>query len=154
MLVKRMFKHLREVGLFNLVSTEIKSVRLLERWNRASANSSSEERSSKMKRFGMVIKLKPGSAAAYREYHAAVWPEVLKMIRECNISNYSIYFKDDVLFGYYEYHGSDIKTDLAKMAAHPKTQEWWRIMEPLQEPVATRKAGEWWAEMEEVFHLD
>lgn len=107
-----------------------------------------------MKRFGMVIKLKPGNAAAYREYHAAVWPEVLKMIRECNISNYSIYFKDDVLFGYYEYHGSDIKTDLAKMAAHPKTQEWWRIMEPLQEPVATRKAGEWWAEMEEVFHLD
>lgn len=102
----------------------------------------------------MVIKLKPGSAAAYREYHAAVWPEVLKMIRECNISNYSIYFKDDVLFGYYEYHGSDIKTDLAKMAAHPKTQEWWRIMEPLQEPVATRTAGEWWAEMEEVFHLD
>ena len=107
-----------------------------------------------MKRFGMVIKLKTGSAAAYREYHAAVWPEVLKMIRECNISNYSIYFKDDVLFGYYEYHGSDIKTDLAKMAAHPKTQEWWSVMKPLQEPVATRKAGEWWAEMEEVFHLD
>jgi len=107
-----------------------------------------------MKRFGMVIKLKPGSAAAYREHHAAVWPEVLKMIRECHISNYSIYLKDDVLFSYYEYHGSNIKSDLAKMAAHPKTQEWWGIMEPLQEPVATRKAGEWWAEMEEVFHLD
>jgi L-rhamnose mutarotase len=107
-----------------------------------------------MKRFGLVIKLKPGSVAAYREYHAAVWPEVVNTIRECNISNYSIYFKDDFLFGYYEYHGSDIKSDLAKMAADPKTQEWWAVMEPLQEPVATRKAGEWWAEMEEVFHLD
>ena len=125
MLVKRMFKHLREVGLFNLVSPEIKScpvVRALEpRFRKLKQRGEVEQ----MKRFGMVIKLKPGSAAAYREYHAAVWPEVLKMIRECNISNYSIYFKDDVLFGYYEYHGSDIKTDLAKMAAHPKTQEWW-----------------------------
>jgi L-rhamnose mutarotase len=107
-----------------------------------------------MKRLGMVIKLKPGSADAYRNYHAAVWPEVLDKIRECNISNYSIYFKDDFLFGYFEYHGSDLKSDLAKMAAHRRTQEWWAVMEPLQDPLATRKEGEWWAEMEEVFHLD
>jgi L-rhamnose mutarotase len=107
-----------------------------------------------MKRFGTVIKLKPGSADIYRKYHASVWPEVLKMIQECNISNYSIYFKDDILFGYYEYHGSDIQSDLAKMAAHPKTQEWWAVMEPLQDPLETRKPGEWWAVMEEVFHLD
>ena len=80
--------------------------------------------------------------------------EVLHMISECNMRNYSIYFKDDVLFSYFEYHGSDIKADWAKMAAHTKTQEWWAIMEPLQEPLATRKQGEWWAEMEEVFHLD
>jgi L-rhamnose mutarotase len=43
---------------------------------------------------------------------------------------------------------------MAKMAADPKTQEWWSIMEPMQNPVGTRKAGEWWADMEEVFHLD
>ncbi len=107
-----------------------------------------------MKRFGMVIRLKPGSADDYRRYHAAVWPEVLEKIRDCNIRNYSIYFKDDMLFSYFEYHGSDVKSDLAKMAAHPKTQEWWAVMEPLQDPLETRKEGEWWAEMEEVFHLD
>jgi L-rhamnose mutarotase len=107
-----------------------------------------------MKRFGMVINLKPGSADAYREYHAAVWPEVLQKIQECNIRNYSIYFKDDILFSYFEYHGADLKTDWDKMAAHPKTQEWWAVMEPLQDPLTTRKEGEWWADMEEVFHLD
>jgi L-rhamnose mutarotase len=107
-----------------------------------------------MKRFGMAIKLKPGSADAYRDHHAAVWPAVLKMIKECNISNYSIYFKDDLLFSYFEYHGSDLKSDWAKMAADTKTQEWWALMEPLQDPLATRKQGEWWAEMEEVFHMD
>jgi L-rhamnose mutarotase len=107
-----------------------------------------------MKRFGMVIKLKPGSADAYRGYHSAVWPEVIDKIQECNIRNYSIYFKDDILFSYFEYHGADLKADWDKMAAHPKTQEWWGVIKPLQDPLTTRKDGEWWATMEEIFHLD
>ena len=107
-----------------------------------------------MKRFGMALKIKPGCAEAYKSYHAAVWPEVLDKIRECNIRNYSIFLKDDLLFGYFEYHGNDRATDWEKMAAHSKTQEWWAVMETLQEPVPTRKEGEWWAEMEEVFHLE
>jgi len=59
-----------------------------------------------------------------------------------------------MLFSYFEYHGSDMEADWAKMAADPKTQEWWAIVQPLQEPLLTRKNGEWWAEMDEVFHLD
>jgi L-rhamnose mutarotase len=107
-----------------------------------------------MQRFGMTIRLTPGSEASYKEYHSAVWKEVLATLTACNIRNYSIFFKDDVLFSYFEYHGADIKADWARMAADPKTQEWWAIMEPLQAPLATRKEGEWWAEMEQVFHLD
>ncbi len=107
-----------------------------------------------MQRFGMVLRLKPDAVETYKKYHANVWPEVLEMIREANIRNYSIYLKDGYLFSYFEYHGDDIKADWAKMAAHKKTQEWWAIMKPLQEPLPTRKEGEWWAEMEEVFHMD
>ena len=107
-----------------------------------------------MQRLGMTLRLKPGAVEAYKAYHRAVWPEVLRKISDCNIRNYSIYFKDDVLFSYFEYHGADFKADMAKMAADPKTQEWWAVMNPLQEPLATRKEGEWWADMEEVFHLD
>jgi len=43
-----------------------------------------------MKRFGMMIRLKPGSEEAYKRCHAAVWSEVVDKIRECNIRNYSI----------------------------------------------------------------
>lgn len=107
-----------------------------------------------MKRYGSLIGLKPEAVEAYKTYHAAVWPEVLDMIRQCNIRNYSIYFKDNLLFGYFEYHGSDFAADMAKMAADPKTQEWWSIMMPMQQPLATRAPGEWWADMEEVFHMD
>jgi L-rhamnose mutarotase len=107
-----------------------------------------------VKRYGMVIGLRPEAEQEYRRYHADVWPKVLEVIRECNIRNYSIYFKDGQLFSYFEYCGRDFAADMARMAADQTTQEWWAIMEPMQAPLATRKDGEWWAEMEEVFHLD
>jgi L-rhamnose mutarotase len=107
-----------------------------------------------MKRYGMVLRVKPEKLGEYKRYHARVWPEVLDMIRKCNIRNYSIYHKDGWLFSYFEYHGNDLQADMDRMAAHPKTQEWWAIMKPMQLPLETRKQGEWWAEMEEVFHTD
>jgi L-rhamnose mutarotase len=76
------------------------------------------------------------------------------MIRRCSIRNYSIYHKDGFLFSYFEYVGNDFDADMARMAADPKTQEWWAIMKPMQEPVPTRAPGEWWANMDEVFHAD
>ena len=107
-----------------------------------------------MTRFGMVLGLKPEAESKYREYHAAVWPGVLDMIRQCNIRNYSIFLKDGMLYSYFEYHGADFAADMAKMAADPTTQKWWSIMMPMQSPLASRKEGEWWANMEEVFHVD
>jgi L-rhamnose mutarotase len=107
-----------------------------------------------MKRYGSVIRVKPAAIAEYKRYHAAVWPDILNMIRICNIRNYSIYLKDDFLFAYFEYHGADYQADMAQMAADPRTKEWWAVMMPMQQPLDTRKEGEWWAEMEEVFHMD
>src|SRR5713226_2371034 len=107
-----------------------------------------------MKRYGLVIRLRPEAVERYKAYHRRVWPEVLERIHNCNIRNYSIYLKDGYLFGYYEYYGTDYKADIEKMAADPKTQEWWAIMMPMQQPLETRAEGEWWAEMEEVFHME
>ena len=110
-----------------------------------------------MLRHGQVIGIDPEKLDVYKEYHADAWPEILDMIRQCNIQNYSIYFKDvngmPLLFAYFEYVGDDFEADMAKMAADPKTQEWWDIMMPMQRPIETRSEGEWWAEMEEVFHM-
>jgi len=109
-----------------------------------------------MKRMGFVLGLKADQIAEYKRIHAAVWPEVLATIARCNIKNYTIFLKEpeNLLFAYFEYHGADFKADMAKMAADPKTQEWWVICEPMQSPLPTRKEGEWWAEMENVFHTD
>ena len=107
-----------------------------------------------MERHGQVLRVKPDKIEEYVAYHANVWPEILDMIRQCNIRNYSIYLKDGYLFAYFEYVGQDFEADMAKMAADPKTQEWWDVMMPMQQPLETRAEGEWWAEMAEVFHAD
>jgi L-rhamnose mutarotase len=107
-----------------------------------------------MQRFGQVIRIKPEAVDEYERLHAAVWPEVLDMIRQCNIRNYSIFRHGDLLFAYFEYHGTDFAADMEKMAADPATQRWWAINKPLQEPLPDRAEGEWWTTMREIFHTD
>ena len=107
-----------------------------------------------MKRVGQVIQVRPEKLAEYKRLHAAAWPEVLEMIRKANIRNFSIFCRDGLLFSYFEYVGDDYEADMAKIAADPKTQEWWRHTDPCQQPVATAAEGEWWAPAEEVFHTD
>lgn len=107
-----------------------------------------------MKRYGSVIKVKLEKLEEYKRLHANAWPDVIKMIKECNMTNYTIFYKDGYLFSYFEYTGKDYKADMEKMAADPITQKWWSLCEPCQEPLETRADGEWWAVMEEVFHVD
>lgn len=109
------------------------------------------------KRCGSVIGLKAEKVEYYKELHAKVWPEVLSKIHACNIRNYSIYLQrldDDqyYLFSYFEYVGDDFDADMAKMAADPMTQKWWKETDPCQFPIKHRKTGEKWSHMEEVFH--
>lgn len=107
-----------------------------------------------MKRYGQVIAVRPEKLEEYKRLHANAWPGVLKMIKDCHLQNYSIYYKDGLLFSYYEYVGTDYEADMAKMAADPETQRWWDVCKPCQQPLPTRSEGEWWSDMEEVFHLD
>ncbi|MDE0591548.1 L-rhamnose mutarotase [Halocynthiibacter sp. C4] len=109
-----------------------------------------------MQRMGMVIGVNAEKIAEYKELHANAWPGVLEMISKCNIKNYTIFLREpeNLLFGYWEYHGDDFEADMAKMAEDPETQRWWDVCMPCQKPLETRKKGEWWAMMEDVFHLD
>ncbi len=112
-----------------------------------------------VERHGMIIGLKPEKIAYYKELHAAVWPGVLKKIEECHIRNYSIYLQEVepgkfYLFSYFEYTGADFEADMARMAADPTTQKWWKETDPCQYAIPTHKPKEWWSRMEEVFHTD
>lgn len=113
----------------------------------------------RVQRYGMVIGIKPEKTEYYKKLHAATWPGVLKMIKECHIRNYSIYLREIepgkfYLFSYFEYTGRDFEADMLKMAADATTQEWWKETNPCQMPIPTRGEKEWWSRMEEVFHTD
>jgi len=113
----------------------------------------------RVERYGMVIGVKPEKIDHYKKLHAAAWPGVLAKIKECHIRNYSIYLREVekgqyLLFSYFEYTGDDFAADMAKMAADPETQRWWKETDPCQSPIPTRGEKEFWSRMEEVFHLD
>jgi L-rhamnose mutarotase len=103
-------------------------------------------------RFGSLIKLKPEYEEQYIILHKHTFPGVLDRIQKSNIRNYSIFLRDGLLFSYFEYIGNDYMGDMAKIGQDPVTQEWWKLTDPMQEPLETRKQGEWWASMEEIFH--
>ena len=107
-----------------------------------------------MRRYATVIRLRPEKEAEYRELHAQVWPGVLAALRRANISNYSIFLRDGLLFSYLEYTGTDYAADTAGIAADEETRRWWKVTDPCQQPVDTAAEGEWWAPMTEVFHMD
>lgn len=109
-----------------------------------------------MQRMGMLIGLKPEKISEYKHLHANCWPEIRQQISECNIRNYTIFLREpeNLLFGYWEYHGKDFAADAARMAADPKTKEWWALTDPCQQPLESCVDGDWWTMMEEVFHHD
>lgn len=109
-----------------------------------------------MQRIGSIIAIRPDRVAEYKQIHAAIWPEVADKIADCNIRNYTIFLREpeNLLFAVYDYHGTDHAADMARMAADPKTQQWWEVCMPMQAPLETRGKDEWWAPMQQVFHQD
>jgi L-rhamnose mutarotase len=100
---------------------------------------------------GQIIKLKPGTREPYAILHRNTFPGVLDRIQKSSLSHYSIFLHDDVLFGYYEYTGSNYQFDMQAISEDPCTQEWWKLTSPLQEPLPDRKPGEWWSELESIY---
>ena len=64
--------------------------------------------------FASVIKLRPEKAEYYKALHADPFASVNKMIRECGITHYQIFNRDDLLFSIMVYEGDDFEYDMAK----------------------------------------
>jgi len=109
-------------------------------------------------RYAWITGLKPDKAEYYRQLHAAPWPGVNRMIKECHIRNFSIHEREIdgklYLFAYLEYTGQDFEADLKKMGADPETQRWWKETDPCQLPLPDAAAkGKIWADTKEVYFL-
>jgi L-rhamnose mutarotase len=106
-----------------------------------------------IERYGSVIGLKPEFEERYIILHKHTFPGVLDRIRKSNIRNYSIFLKDGILFSHFEYIGLDFETDMAQMGDEV-TKEWWKLTDPMQEPLESRQEGEWWTSLELLYEMN
>jgi L-rhamnose mutarotase len=109
-----------------------------------------------VQRMGMVIGVKPEKLAAYKALHAEPWPEMNAALTAANIRNYSIYLREpeNLLFGYWEYAGTDYAADMKLLGDLAVTKRWLAFTDPCQMPLKSAAEGEWWSTMPEVFHLE
>jgi L-rhamnose mutarotase len=104
-----------------------------------------------VRRFGQHAILKEDKIDEYVALHAAVWPEVLSVITDCHLHNYSIYISGNELFAYFEYNGNDYDEDMRRMDESDIMQSWWKHTKPcfLHHDTAT-----YYLDWKEIFHLE
>jgi L-rhamnose mutarotase len=80
-----------------------------------------------MQRHAFKMRLNPGMEAEYTRRHDAIWPELVDLLRESGISNYSIHLdrETNTLFGYLERRDDHTMDDLPN---HPVMKRWWAYM--------------------------
>ena len=101
-------------------------------------------------KYAFRMRLNAGMKDEYLRRHDEIWPELVDLLRQAGVSDYSIHLdaESNILFGVLwrtEPHGMD------DLPAHPVMKRWWAhmadIMEthPDNEPVAVR--------LQTVFHM-
>lgn len=101
-------------------------------------------------KYAFKMTLNPGMKQEYRKRHDEIWAELVALLREAGISDYSIHLDEETgtLFGVLwraDGHGMD------DLPSHPLMQRWWAHMADIMatkadnEPVAVP--------LELVFHL-
>ena len=56
---------------------------------------------------------------------------------------------DGILFSFNEYIGQNYEDDM-NAVGDAVTKDWWKLTDPMQEPLPTINEGEWWVEAEQI----
>lgn len=78
------------------------------------------------------MKLHPGQEQEYRRRHDAIWPDLVALLKEAGITNYSIFLDAAThsLFGVLETRD---QARLEHLPQHPLMQQWWAYMADIME---------------------
>lgn len=73
------------------------------------------------------MKLKPGCEVEYEKRHRAIWPELVKLLKEAGVSDYYIFWdkETNLLFAVQEQNGESGSQDLG---TNPIVKKWWDFM--------------------------
>lgn len=111
------------------------------------------ERNTKpMRRHCFELQLKTDQIDAYRERHSAVWPEMLRALKEAGWHNYSLFLRaDGLLIGYVE--SEDLKGAQKRMS-HTEVNRLWQFEMSQFFADLPGNPDENFVELEEIFNLE
>lgn len=80
---------------------------------------------------GFKMKLKPGMKEEYAKRHAAIWPELVTLLKENGIADYTIFLDEetDTLFAVQQLTG----TSSQELGNTEIVQRWWKYMADIME---------------------
>ena len=83
-----------------------------------------------MEQIAFTMRLKPGQAAEYQRRHDAIWPELVALLKEAGISDYSIFLDEPTgtLFAVLR-RSEDHRMD--RLPKEEVMQRWWAWMADL-----------------------
>ena len=85
-----------------------------------------------MEKYAFKMRLNPGMAAEYKRRHDAIWPELVELLREAGISDYSIHLDEEtnILFGVLRRRKDHT---MEALPSHPVMRRWWDHMRDIME---------------------
>lgn len=103
-----------------------------------------------MLRVAFKMRLKPGFKDEYQRRHAAIWPDLLALLREAGVSDYSIFLDEETnsLFGVQRQAGDASSQELGGTEI---VQKWWAYMADIMETNPDNSPIT--VPLEELFHM-
>ncbi|MBB2973388.1 L-rhamnose mutarotase [Mesorhizobium sp. RMAD-H1] len=101
-------------------------------------------------KYAFKMRLNPGMEAEYKRRHDEIWPELVELLHEAGISDYSIHFdpETNTLFGVLTRPADHRMADLPN---HPVMKKWWAHMADIMETNPDSSPVQ--SELITVFHL-
>jgi L-rhamnose mutarotase len=104
-------------------------------------------------RYAMAVRLKDDKKEFYLKNHRNVWPEILQELKRIKIKNYSIFLKEDFMFGYLEYEGNNFNEDMANMSKIDIVDKWTKLMIECFNPFPNNEENDSWVMMDAIFYM-
>jgi L-rhamnose mutarotase len=80
-----------------------------------------------LEKYAFKMQLHPGMEAEYKKRHDEIWPELLELLHDAGVSDYSIHLdpQTNILFGLLSRSKDHTMTSLPD---HPVMKRWWAHM--------------------------
>ncbi|MBL0743450.1 L-rhamnose mutarotase [Chryseolinea lacunae] len=104
-----------------------------------------------MQRLAFTMQLHPGQAQEYKRRHDALWPDLLQLLKDTGIEDYSIFLdeKTHTLFGVLKVRDA---ANLVPLPDQPVMRRWWQHMKDIMDTNPDGSPVQ--VSLTEVFHLD